>query len=313
MTGWTLNDMTDQQGRTVVITGANSGIGFTMARAFAMHGAEVVMACRDVAKGEAARSVVSSELLPLLRVHQLDLAVPQSIDRFASRMFNEAGNIDVLVNNAGIMAPAATLTDQGVELQWATNHLGPFALTGHLLPLLIDTPGARIVTVSSLAANGGDLTNHDPERLDDYSRFGTYRATKLANQIFAVELNRRLFRAGSATISVAAHPGVTHTNLAKSVRFPMPGIERAALRLSASMAQSPLDGAAPILRAATDPAVEGGQYYGPGGPKQRRGPAKQILLSPGVANASVARKLWRQSMDLSGVRYLESEESLGPT
>ncbi len=313
MTGWTLNDMPSQRGRTVIITGANSGIGFALSRAFATQGADVVMACRNTRKGEAARAVVTSELQPRLTVKELDLAVPTSIERFASYMFDHFDQVDVLINNAGIMGPPPTLTDQGVELQWATNHLGPFALTGLVLPLLADTQGARIVAVSSLAANGGTITNHDPLSIDGYSRYGTYQATKLANQVFAVELHRRLHRAGSSTISVAAHPGVTHTNLAKSIGLPVPGFERAALRVSGAVAQSPIDGAGSILRAATDPSVEGGQYYGPGGRNQRRGAPKQILLSPGAANATLARELWNQSMDLSGVRYLEPGSSRRPT
>lgn len=313
MTGWTLSDMPSQRRRTVIITGANSGIGFVLSRAFATQGADVVMACRNTSKGEAARAVVAGELQPRLTVQELDLAVPTSIERFASHMFDQSDAVDLLINNAGIMGPAPTLTDQGVELQWATNHLGPFALTGLLLPLLAETEGSRIVTVSSLAANGGNIIDHDPLSLDSYSRFGTYQATKLANQVFAVELHRRLHRAGSSTISVVAHPGVTHTNLAKSIGLPVPGFEWAALKVSGAVAQSPIEGAGPILRAATDPSVEGGQYYGPGGRKQRRGAPKQILLSPGAANATVARNLWDQSMDLTGVRYLEAEASRGPT
>jgi NAD(P)-dependent dehydrogenase (short-subunit alcohol dehydrogenase family) len=213
-------------------------------------------------------------------------------------------HIDLLINNAGVMACPPSLTVEGLERQWATNHLGHFALTGHLLPLLSERP-ARVISVSSLAAAGGDLSAPIPTDVANYSRFGVYSNTKLANLVFAIELNHRLAADRHRAISVAAHPGITHTNLAAGVAIPV--VAPALRGLSRLLAQSAAAGALPTLRAATDPAVEGGQYYGPGGRDQRRGSPTQIPLVPGAAKRSIARALWEQSMELTGVRYLEGD------
>ena len=199
------------------------------------------------------------------------------------------------------MACPPTLTEQGVERQWATNHLGHFALTGLLLGML-DRPGARVVSVSSLAAEGGDLSRPVRTDLEDYGRFQVYSDTKLANQVFAVELQHRLVKAGRSTISVAAHPGVSHSNLLSGLGVPL--LDKVGLAFSRVLAQPTAAGALPILRAATDPAVQGGEYYGPAGRNQYRGLPHRLPLVNGADRRSLGRELWDRSMTLSGVRYL---------
>ncbi len=311
MTAWTLTDIPDQTGRVAVITGANSGIGLETTRALANAGALVVMACRDRARGETARDRLSEQLsdsdgapADRLKVAQLDLADPGSIAAFADRFAGEHQQLDLLINNAGVMAVPPKLTAEGVERQWATNHLGHFALTGRLLPMLNPTD-ARVVSVSSLAAAGGDPDNPIRTDLDGYSRFAVYSDTKLANQVFAVELNHRLAASGSTAISVVAHPGVSHTNLGAGTAIPV--ATRLLMLASRVATQSAANGALPILRAATDESVEGGQYYGPAGRRQHRGHPRQIPLVAGAAARPLGRRLWEQSMELSGVRYLTAD------
>ncbi|MGI9597643.1 MAG: SDR family NAD(P)-dependent oxidoreductase, partial [Acidimicrobiales bacterium] len=199
MPDWSAAAIPDLAGRVAIVTGANSGIGLETTRELAAAGASVIMACRDRGRGEAARQRLIDdhgdgdrtrvESLDLA-VDELDLSRPASIESFAGHVIDDSTGIDLLINNAGVMACPPALTEQGVERQWATNHLGHFALTGLLLPSLTD--GARVVTISSLAADGGDLSRPIMTNLDDYSRFQVYSDTKLANQVFAVELNHRL-------------------------------------------------------------------------------------------------------------------------
>ena len=298
-------DIEDQTDRIVVITGANSGIGLETTKVLTAAGATVVMACRSVARAEAARMALVGAQRKRAIVSELDLASPASVEAFATKFGSEYGRLDLLINNAGIMAPPPALTKEGIERQWATNHLGHFALTGLLLDYFQSRPGARVISVSSLAAAGGSSELTIRTDLDEYSRFGTYEDTKLANLVFAVELNHRLAAENSTAISVACHPGITHTNLAAGIAIP--GFTKLALKASQLMFQPVAIGALPILRAATERAVEGGQYYGPSGPRQRRGLPKQIPLVAGAANRSTGRSLWEQSMDLSGVRYLSGD------
>ena len=305
MTRSTTLDIEDQTNRTVVVTGANSGIGFELTSALAGNGASLIMACRDQRRGDAARATLPAPARDRTRVLLLDVSDPDSVRAFADRVADETDTLDLLINNAGIMATPPELTADGVERQWATNHLGHFALTGLLLPLFVDRSGARVISVSSLAAAGGDLSMKVRTDLDDYSRFGVYSDTKLANQVFAVELNHRLAAINSPAISVVAHPGVSHTNLGTSVQ--LGPLARPFLAASKLLTQSAAAGALPILRAATDPHVEGGQYFGPAGRRQYRGRPKQVPLIAGAATRSVGRALWEQSMELSGVRYLTGD------
>ncbi len=307
MTASSSFDIGDQSGRVAVVTGANSGIGFETTRALVAAGATVIMACRNGSNGRSAMAELPAETGERARVLELDVTSRRSIETFVERFRRDFDGLDLLINNAGVMAsPAELIEPEGdrpsIERQWATNHLGHFALTGLLLPLFIERVGARVVSVSSLAAAGGDLAMNIRTDLDDYSRFGVYSDTKLANQVFAVELNHRLAAINSPAISVAAHPGVSHTNLGAGVRLPFgTGV---LLAISRALTQSAAGGSLPILRAATDPRVEGGQYYGPAGRRQYRGQPKQVPLIAGAATRSVGRVLWDRSMELSGVRYL---------
>jgi NAD(P)-dependent dehydrogenase (short-subunit alcohol dehydrogenase family) len=305
MTRSTTANIEDQSNRTVVVTGANSGIGFELTCALAAKGAAVIMACRDQRRGDAARDELPGPARDRSQVLLLDVSDPDSVRAFAERVADQTDSLDLLINNAGIMATPPELTAEGIERQWATNHLGHFALTGLLLPLFVDRAGARVVSVSSLAAAGGDLSMKIRTDLDGYSRFGVYSDTKLANQVFAVELNHRLAAINSPAISVVAHPGVSHTNLGTSVQ--LGPLTRPLLAASKVLTQSAAAGAQPILRAATDPRVEGGQYFGPAGRRQYRGRPKQVPLIAGAATRSVGRALWEQSMELSGVRYLAGD------
>lgn len=314
---WSSADIPDQLDRVIVVTGANSGIGLEVARALASARATVVMACRSVERGTAAKAMLDQRSRGELVVMELDLTDGRSIQDLADRVIKEFGRVDGLVNNAGIMGTSRATTEAGIDRQWATNHLGHFALTGLLLPAMIERE-ARVVNVSSLAAAGGNpdrMIRSDgtlptrprlPLGLTDrvrYPRFGVYSDTKWANQVFSLELNHRLAAANSRAIAVAAHPGLTHTNLvANSSLGSILGSVAGAL--SSRLAQSAEDGALPILRAATDPAVEGGQYYGPSGRRQRSGPPKQISFVEGSAARSHGRELWQRSMTLTGVQYL---------
>ncbi len=309
MTEWTAADIPDLRDQVAIVTGANSGIGFETTRELARSGATVVMACRSLLRAEQAmielqqsspRQRFSDNKLDL-SIAELDLTSSDSIARFADGFEQDFARLDLLINNAGVMACPPSLTAEGVERQWASNHLGHFALVGRLLPQLSDSAG-RVVNVSSLAAAGGDLEQPLPTSLDGYSRFKVYSDTKLANQVFALELNHRLAAEGHPVISVAAHPGITHTNLAAGAAIPL--LTPVLLRLSRLLTQSAPVGALPTLRAATDPMVESGQYFGPSGRNQRRGPPHQIPWVAGASRRSLGRELWERSMELSGVRYL---------
>lgn len=281
-----------------VVTGANSGLGLETTKGLLADGTTVVMACRNV---DQARRVAPSGGV----VAELDLTSMESVSEFAEWFGAEYDRLDLLINNAGVMHPPATLTELGAELQWTTNHLGHFALTGLLLDALDATAGSRVVNVSSLAAGGGDLTRFDPTSLANYSRGTYYSNSKLANQVFTVEFNRRHASAGSDgdVIAVAAHPGVSATNLTSS--YGLPGPVHAALKLVGRVALQGADaGAQPTLRAATDPEVEANDYFGPDGRGQVRGKPVRVPLQPQATDIDVGRRLWQQSMDLTGVEYL---------
>ncbi len=294
---WTTAAMPDQTGRTVVVTGANSGLGYETCKAFAERGATVVMAVRDEERGRAARDRLGGRGLDVVR---LDLADLDSVRVFAAELVGRGVPIDVLVNNAGIGMPARSLTAQGFESQFGVHHLGHFALTGLLLPLLRRSADARVVTVSSHAYRDGSIDFDDltGERSYRASRF--YQRSKFANVVFALDLDRRLRAAGVPVTSVAAHPGFASTNLPSSGGGGLVGL---LLRLGNALAQPAAHGAWSQLYAAAAPGVEGGRFYGPGGRSGMRG--HPALLRP-VASATdpeTARRLWRVSTDLTGVAY----------
>ena len=301
-TKWTANRVGGQHGRTAIVTGANSGLGRIVARELARGGAQVVTACRDTDKGTTAATAIRAALpAATIEVAQLDLASLNSVRVFSERFLARHARLDLLVNNAGVMAAPHQRTEDGFELQFGTNHLGHFALTGLLLPALRDRQGARVVTVSSNYHKGQRVRFDDLQGERRYSRWAAYGQSKLANLLFALELDRRLKAAGLPLTSVAAHPGYSATNLQLSAP---PLYERVVMRLTNRLlAQSAEMGALPILYAATAADLPGGSYIGPDGPGERRGYPTLVIPSDQANDMATARRLWDISEQLTGVVY----------
>ncbi|GCE10830.1 oxidoreductase [Tengunoibacter tsumagoiensis] len=304
MTQWTTAYMPDLTGRVALITGANSGLGLETARALAAHGAHVILTSRSVDKGQRAMQRLQAQFpLAKLEYRQLDLASQRGIREFAREFQQEHSRLDLLFNNAGVMAIPRSETVDGFETQFGTNHLGHFALTGLLLPTLLETPNSRIITTSSMARRFGELNFDDLQRKHAYSRWEAYGQSKKANLLFAFELQRRLKSIGSSTLSVAAHPGFANTNL-QSVSATTSNSRFEVLMykyLNPSVAQSAAMGALPQLFAATSSMIFGGELVGPGGFLGMRGYPKVEARSQREYNASVARRLWDISTELTGV------------
>jgi len=297
MNAWTLEDIPNQAGRNVIVTGANTGIGFETARALVRKDAQVTLASRDLNKGrQALERILAESADAAVSLEQLDLADLRNIEAFATRFKDQHERLDLLILNAGVMVPPESKTAQGFELQFGVNHLGHFALTGALLPLVQATEGSRVVVVSSTAATRGVMHFDDLNfEKRGYAPWQAYGQSKLANQLFTLELQRRLRAAGSSVLVTAAHPGWTATDLQRNtplVRF-----------LNRLVAMKPPQGALPTLRAATDPEAAGGVYYGPNGFLQMRGYPKRIDMVKRAHNAGDAARLWEISEDLTGVRY----------
>jgi protochlorophyllide reductase len=296
---WTLTDMPNQRGRVVVVTGANSGLGLAITEALAHAGAHVVMACRNLEKAEAARSRISATSPSgTTEVRQLDLADLGSVATFAEGFVADHAQLDVLANNAGIMALGEGRTVDGFEMQFGTNHLGHFALTARLLPTLMSTPGSRVVTMSSVGHRPGRVHLDDPNfERRKYSRWSAYFQSKLANVLFSNGLQRHLEEAGAPTISVAAHPGYTHTHLGLGGGGALNKINEYAAQV---IGMSPEKGALPFLMAATDPGVAGGSFYGPHllswGHPVKETPSRR------ARDLDDARSLWELSERLTGLR-----------
>jgi NAD(P)-dependent dehydrogenase (short-subunit alcohol dehydrogenase family) len=285
---WTTADMDRQDGRTFVVTGANSGIGLEASRALAAAGARVVVACRDTAKGEHAVAELDGDF----DVRRLDLADLASVRAFAEGLDRD---IDVLINNAGVMAVPRSKTADGFEMQLGTNHLGHFALTGLLLGRVRD----RVVTISSGAHRIGRVNFDDLQSERRYQRWTAYGQSKLANLLFMMELQRRLDAAGSSLRSVAAHPGYAATGLqshTQSVQDQIMSVANLVLAQSAAM------GALPTLYAATED-VPGAAYVGPGGLLEQRGHPQLVNMSGAAKDPEAASRLWEASEELTGVRY----------
>ena len=302
---WTTHNIPDLGGKVIVVTGANSGLGFESAKGFARKGSRTILACRDMEKAQAALDQLQAEIPHAqAEIMQIDLASLNSIHRFADQFKANYNRLDVLVNNAGIMmAPYGTTAD-GFERQFGINHLGHFALTGLLFDLLLGTPGSRVVTVSSMGHHIGsiDFDNLMYEQGNGYSPAGAYGRSKLANLLFTYELQRRYEAIGADAIAVAAHPGSANTNLSRYL------YDRWVLKpfrfVEALIAQSAAMGALPILRAATDPGVEGSQYFGPSGFLEQKGHPVVVQSNSASHDVAVARQLWEVSEQLTGVRYL---------
>ncbi|WP_159841851.1 SDR family NAD(P)-dependent oxidoreductase [Nocardia sp. CY41] len=298
---WTEQDIPDQKGRLAVVTGANSGLGFEAARALAAHGAAVVLAVRDVDKGKHAADRIADAVPGAdTTVQQLDLTSLASVRTAAEQLKSAHAAIDLLINNAGVMYPPRQTTSDGFELQFGTNHLGHFALTGLLLDHMLPMPGSRVVTVSSVGHRIRARIDFDDLQAErSYNRVAAYGRSKLANLMFTYELQRRLSGTGT-TIAVAAHPGAANTDLMRN----MPAALRALVPVVAPIVtQTPAMGALPILRAATDPGVLGGQYYGPGGFLETRGYPKIVESSSQSHDTAIQQRLWKVSEELTGVTF----------
>jgi NAD(P)-dependent dehydrogenase (short-subunit alcohol dehydrogenase family) len=301
---WSAADIPDLTGRTAIVTGANSGIGYRAAVELARHGADLTLAARDPGRGaDALRRLQAEVPEATVTLAKLDLADLASVRTFAETY--HPATLDLLVNNAGVMAPPLRRTADGFESQFGTNHLGHFALTGLLLPRLLARPGARVVTVTSTAHTLGRMTFDDLDAERSYRKWPAYARSKLANLLFTFELQRRADAAGADLRSVAAHPGYTATNLqaagprASGNRI----MEAGAVLMNKIMGQPDTAGALPTLRAATDPAVHGGEVFGPSGFRQLHGAPIQVPVSKRARDRADAERLWEVSEEKTGVRY----------
>lgn len=300
---WTAASIPPQVGKLALITGANSGIGFHAALELARAGAAVILACRDINKAEAARARILSRVPSAqLEIVHLDLASLESI-RDAAQSIRRP--LDLLINNAGVMAlPTRRLTRDGFELQFGTNHLGHFALTGLLLPAVLSAPAARIVTVSSIAHRGGTMDFANLQWEHGYKPWPAYRRSKLANLLFGFELQRRLQRANASAISILVHPGVSNTNLFAAGPGQGHGLIAKIIPLFISIiGQSDAMGALPTLYAATAPGAQGGRYYGPHGFREMSGYPVEVRAETPAYDESTAGRLWSISEELTRVRY----------
>jgi NAD(P)-dependent dehydrogenase (short-subunit alcohol dehydrogenase family) len=299
---WSAADVPALTGRVAVVTGANTGIGFEAALVLARRGAQVVLACRSVerAREAAARIAASSEAAPTVEVLELDLGSLDSIRSAAGRLREKHPRIDLLINNAGVMDVPYGKTEDGFELHLGINHFGHFAFTGLLMPQLTTVPGSRIVNISSVAHDRGRIDFDDLAYTREYTPSRAYARSKLANLLFTFELNRRLAAASAPTTALAAHPGLSRTEL---YRHEKPAASLVIRLIDPFLMQDAAMGALPTLRAATDPAALGGMYYGPAGRRQFKGHPVPVEAVPAAHDAEVARQLWAESEKLTGVSF----------
>lgn len=297
---WTTKKMPDQTGKTVIVTGANAGIGYETALAFYQHGATVIMACRNMNNAEQARiSIEQTKGTGILETALLDLASLNSIKEFADTFLKKYQQLHLLINNAGVMIPPASKTEDGLELQFGVNHIGHFALSGYLYPLLNNTTGSRIVTVSSMAYLRGSIDFNNLRSEHSYDPMREYAQSKLANLLFTLELQRRIEEAGHQVMAVASQPGANKTELSRH----MSTAEYAAAvdRIGALM--EPWQGALPSLYAATAEDVRAGALYSPDQDGGYRGYPAELTLMPNALDEVVAKKLWTVSEEITGVRF----------
>jgi NAD(P)-dependent dehydrogenase (short-subunit alcohol dehydrogenase family) len=300
---WTAADVPDQSGRVAIVTGSNTGIGYGAAAVLADKGAHVVLAVRNLDKGlDAAGRIKAASPNAVVTQQELDLTSLDNIRKAADELRANFSRIDLLINNAGVMYTDKAKTKDGFELQFGTNHLGHFALTGQLLDNMLQVEGSRVVTVSSVGHRIRAKIHFDDLQLEqNYDRVVAYGQSKLANLMFTYELARRLKLKGAPTVALAAHPGAADTDLLRN----MPGGIRQVSQFfwSNFIAQNADMGAEPTLRAATDPSAQNGQYYGPGGLGEQRGHPKVVESSAQSHNEDIQRRLWTMSEELTGVTY----------
>lgn len=307
MSSWTVQDIPDQSGKVVIITGANSGLGYESTLALARKGARVVMACRSMERAEKARQQILDAVPGAsLDVFELDLASQDDIRRFASDFNEQYDRLDVLMNNAGIMIPPYGKTEDGFEQQFGVNYLGHFALTGLVLPPLLATPDSRVVTVSSMVyALNGRINFDDLQSEQNYVPFKAYGQSKLANILFMLELQRKLEAANEDTISVATHPGYARTNLQGSMGGLLGAVTNLFERL---ISQTAAAGARYQLYAATMPDVKGGEFFGP--KYMSVGPVKRVDINARGRDPQTATRLWALSEEFTNVHYEALQEPM---
>ncbi len=301
---WTLNDIPDLTGKTIIVTGANTGLGFESAKSFARNGANVVMACRSLEKGEIARKQIV-RIFPssIIQVMQLDLADLKSIRDFAATFRQSHAHLDVLLNNAAVMMVPYSLTKDGFESQMGINHLGHFALTGVLLDVLKKSPGSRVVNVSSLSYRQGkiDFNNLLFENGKDFSPVKAYGRSKLSNLLFTFELQHYFESKGIDCMAIAAHPGIASTkNPGKAEKNMLMKIYKISFSF---IIQPPNMGAMPEIRASVDPDIKPGDFYGPGGMLELSGHPVRVQSKLSATDAEIAHKLWEVSEKLTSVTY----------
>jgi NAD(P)-dependent dehydrogenase (short-subunit alcohol dehydrogenase family) len=297
---WTAGDVPDQSGRVAIVTGANSGLGFDTAAVLADKGAHVVLAVRNLDKGnQAADRIKAKSPNAVIAVQELDLTSLESVRKAADELRSTHPRIDLLINNAGVMyVPTRETTQDGFEMQFGTNHLGHFALTGQLLDNILPVEGSRVVTVSSFGHRILARIHFDDLQLErKYNRVEAYGQSKLANLLFTYELQRRFKLKGDPTVALAAHPGFADTELMRHLPGFIPDF------FWRPFAQPTDMGALPTLRAATDPGAQGGQYYGPDGIGEVQGSPKAVESSKQSHNEDLQRRLWMVSEELTGVTY----------
>jgi NAD(P)-dependent dehydrogenase (short-subunit alcohol dehydrogenase family) len=307
MKTWTFNDIPDLTGRHAIVTGANSGLGYWTALHLARRGAAVVMACRSAERAQASRDrLLAAVPAAQVEVMDLDVADLDSVQAFGQRYTQTHDSLHLLCNNAGLALPPLSRTRHGFELQFGTNFLGHFALTGHLLPALRATPGARVVHTASIAHRFGRIDFDDPHfKSRRYKDMAAYGQSKLANLMFAFELQRRFVGAGIEATSIAAHPGYASTNISANNSLGKSGVGTAMVRLGDRLlGQSAESGSMPILLAATSPTAVGGAYYGPSGWFELRGPPRQVDSTRASKDTAVAARLWTMAENLTGVHFL---------
>lgn len=301
---WTIKNIPSLEGKTIIVTGGNSGLGFQSAKAFAEKGAQVIITCRNITKGENARKHILHHCKEAkIEVMHLDLMDMSSIRKFAHEFKQNHTNLHVLLNNAGIMMVPYRLTKDGIESQQATNHFGHYMLTALLLETLKNTPGSRVVNVSSLAHRSGEI-NFDNllyERGKDYTPMKAYGRSKLENLLFTFELQRFFEKNKIDSIAVAAHPGVSDTNLFSHIGSKF--LQKLFKPLFSLFVQPSAMGALPQLRAAVDQQVKGGEYYGPGGRHEMKGHPVVVGSSKTANDKQNARKLWEISAIITGVKF----------
>ena len=306
---WSVEDIGEYEDEIAVITGANSGLGFSATKILAENGAKVIMACRILDKAKEAKQEIIEELDdPDLEVMELDLSSLKSVESFAGKFREEYDSLDILCNNAGLMALPRRETEEGFEMQLGVNHLGHFALTSHLIDMIIDSNG-RVVNQSSMAHEDAEIDFDDLMGEENYSKWGAYGQSKLANLLFTYELDRRLKEKDIEVESVGCHPGVSDTNLFREG----PKMEHSKIKLyfgkifSKILGQSPDKGCLPMVYAATSEEIEGGEYIGPDGFKQMRGYPEKQESSEASHNEEDAKKLWERSEELTNVKFEISE------